>query len=433
MIKLFKRKKHSLKEKTHKHPLKKIVTKEEIEKRKQAIKKAAITGEVNKKKLPLEQRVYFLLKTINENKTVLNKELFTRSQRELKNDLKKALMQSIIENPEYTIKKIEPNFVKMLGFIEAEDLLKSNVNPYRLSKALGKNIGTFFDVFINKKDLTRQYWILWPDKIPEILGKNLIPFVKGMGKNKKEFISAFGANLTFFDYALDVEHLRSSFLETLSKEERSYYLKKLKFSRSLQSIRTTAFLSKYEQKQIVENLVRISRSIIKNDVQVLVALDKSGRYVGRMVKDAIFQKTGKSIPLYFINPQEIINARNPKTNKRIKNIFEKEHPYLSKQIKNKTLAIIDEITINGITLRKTKTFFNEYSPKKLLDYTLEGDFFREQKNTSWREHGIQHPFIEQKDSLLVKRKIITEDKNKKKHKKLRNKMSHMVDSAAKKR
>lgn len=178
-----------------------------------------------------------------------------------------------------------------------------------------------------------------------------------------------------------------------------------------------------EQERLIHELTYTALDLHKQEVEAIVILDRSARFFGVPLKQILWKGLGRKVEVYFLNPQNIalfhgmdgIVAGFPedKAIEAVKKFipeFVKEHPKLSRALKTKNIAIIDDQEYQGRTRFACNELFKQLGAKSAQYYPISKH--PDTRVYSWKEdylHSVTSP-------AYKKRKFVSAKDNPSQHK-----------------
>jgi hypoxanthine phosphoribosyltransferase len=202
---------------------------------------------------------------------------------------------------------------------------------------------------------------------------------------KEQFKETLGK--TFDDAIHDrVEGLKKSELRALKEYHRR---------RKQNDERGNKLIGPIERRELIKYLALMAKSI--NDIKpdFIVALDKTGRPVGLVLRKILKEMYGLDLKLFFFDPG-IIKLDLNKTDIEK---FKTEHPHLSKMLNNATTVVIDDQVWSGRSFSNVNELFMRLGAKKVHFEYL--SIYPAEPPPSWRTQKIHEIRDPEKDSFLA--------------------------------
>ena len=171
---------------------------------------------------------------------------------------------------------------------------------------------------------------------------------------------------------------------------------------------------KEEQRQTFKWLKSTAEQVVKEEINTIVVLDRSARYLALPLKKVIQRGYKKPVQVFFIDPgmyRDVLNSTETNMIK-LRQQLQKEHPRLVKAIRGGRLLIVDDLIYSGKTLEMTQELLKGFGPKRILQTALFPRY--EWKDVSWREqkkYSTQTNF----KRLIAERAQLTPEKRKEIH------------------
>jgi pyrimidine operon attenuation protein/uracil phosphoribosyltransferase len=160
---------------------------------------------------------------------------------------------------------------------------------------------------------------------------------------------------------------------------------------------------RFEQQELSKALIEMAQKAHEQEINLIIVLDRAGRYIGTPLKRTIREVYGKSIPVFFMDPTALIPERyviEAMNREAAKTLLSAQHKTLAQALPGSRVMIIDDKVYEGRTKMAVLNFIKLFKPQH---YTFTVQSMYRGKDFSWRQQQLYN--IETDSKRLVTHRI----------------------------
>lgn len=180
-----------------------------------------------------------------------------------------------------------------------------------------------------------------------------------------------------------------------------------------------------EEKELITALEIMAKEIVAKKGNVLIAVDRSGRPLGIILRRILRDIYGKNLPLFFVDPTNIKSGK--RLSKANFELFERQFPQLAKALKKGAKpAVVDDKIFSGSSVYAMDRLLRHFGAKKPIINILAGLLG---SSPSWRYFNVLGIETAEKSFKTRRQKMKINDI--KKMQKFRRKLRKITDIVSK--
>ncbi|MFA4907094.1 MAG: phosphoribosyltransferase [archaeon] len=143
--------------------------------------------------------------------------------------------------------------------------------------------------------------------------------------------------------------------------------------------RATKLVGRMERRELIKDMEKISSVAFRENPDIIVAMDRSGRPVGLMLQKIMREAHGKNVPLFFFNYKDLAGKEADKMRK-----MRERNPRLARSIGGKRVFVVDDQARTKKQSLGTIEFLKRFKPKK-ISFECLSDYWMKPPPSWWHQ------------------------------------------------